>query len=93
MIAPAIAGTYPARRSPSEQLAYNRIPDIVPPGRRGSQMLFAAKNAPPPSTRSAPPVQVASRSLIAPVTAEPLPPLPAPAPAPASHSSLALAAY
>ncbi len=96
MIAPAIAGTYPARRSPAEQLAYNRIPDVVPPGRRGSShALFAWNRSPPPSQQPAPPRslaapgQVASRSLIAPVTvapvtAAPLPPIPPPA-----HSNLA----
>jgi hypothetical protein len=92
MIAPAIAGTYPARRSPAEQLAYNQIPDVVPPGRRGSRSLFAWNNAPPQVRRSPPaaPVQVASRSLIAPVTAEPLPPIPPAAAAP-GRSSLAAA--
>ncbi len=96
MIAPAIAGTYPARRSPAEQLAYNRIPDVVPPGRRGSHALFAW-NRPPSQPQPAPPrplaapVPVASRSLIAPitvapVTAAPLPPIPAAAP---THSNLA----
>ncbi len=92
MIAPAIAGTWPNTRSPAEQLAYNRIPDVIPPGRRNtSRSLFAWNRSQPPSTPA--PVQVASRSLIAPVSAEPLPPIPSPPSPPASHSSLAVADY
>ncbi len=82
MIAPAIAGTSPIRRSPAEQLAYNRIPDAIPPGRRGSQSLFAWNMPRPPAA----PPPVTSRSLIAPVAVTPLPPIP-----PTAHANFAAA--
>lgn len=86
MISPNIAGTWPNHRSPAEQLAYNRIPEALPPGRRsGSSRLVAwapPANPPPtaPTTRG--------YSLLAANT--PPPPLPVPpAPPRPSHSLLA----
>ena len=89
LIAPALAGTYPARRSPAEQVAYNRIPDAIPPGRRGSRSLFAWNRSSPPLAAPAP-VAVASRSLIAPVSVAPVSATPLP-PLPPARSSLAAA--
>jgi len=85
MIAPAIAGTWPNNRSPAEQLAYNRIPDAIPPGRRGSSSRLFAWT--PPTSPVVPTAGSGGRSLLA-ANAAPPTPLPVPPAAPPPARSL-----
>ncbi|HET6183046.1 MAG TPA: lytic transglycosylase domain-containing protein [Acetobacteraceae bacterium] len=50
MIAPAIEGIYPQRRSPAEAYAMNELPEDIPPGLRyGGHVLLASAHGKAPS--------------------------------------------